>query len=131
GEWPLIIAGDGKGLDALRQQAAPLSDRVLFVGLVQGADKRWLLQHCHFMAAPSLEESFGNVALEAMACGKPVIASDASGFAEIIKPHQNGRLTGAGDVPSLLEALRDYTTRPLTPESQAATQTAQSFAWPT
>jgi glycosyltransferase involved in cell wall biosynthesis len=83
------------------------------------------------MAAPSLEESFGNVALEAMACGKPVIASNASGFAEIIKDNQNGRLTEAGSVPSLLEALRDYTTRPLPSESHNATQTAESFSWPT
>jgi len=66
-----------------------------------------------------------------MACGKPVIASDASGFAEIIKPNQNGRLTQAGNVPSLLEALRDYTTRPLPTESAAASQTAEQFSWPT
>src|SRR5206468_13016467 len=119
GEWPLIIAGDGKGLDALRQQAAPLSDRVLFVGLVQGADKRWLLQRCRFMAAPSLEESFGNVALEAMACGKPVIASRASGFTEIVKDHQNGRLVEANNVQALTTALRDYVTSDLTRQSES------------
>lgn len=129
-DWRLVIAGEGRELDALKQQAHPLADRVSFTGLVEGADKRWLLQHCQFMAAPSLEESFGNVALEAMACAKPVIASDASGFAEIIKPNQNGRLTQAGNIHSLTQALRDYTTRPLDAESYAAEQTAQAFSWP-
>src|SRR5206468_8885541 len=56
--------------------------------LVEGADKRWVLRHCQFMAAPSLEESFGNAALEAMACGKPVVVSGASGLAEFLG---NGR----------------------------------------
>jgi glycosyltransferase involved in cell wall biosynthesis len=130
-DWKLVIAGEGRELDTLKQQAHPLRDRVLFTGLVEGPDKRYLLQHCQFMAAPSLEESFGNVALEAMACAKPVIASNASGFAEIIKDNQNGRLVEVGSTPALLEALRDYTTRPLTAESYAAHQTAQSFSWPT
>jgi glycosyltransferase involved in cell wall biosynthesis len=103
---------------------------VLFTGLVEGPNKRWLLQNCRFMAAPSLEESFGNVALEAMACAKPVLASRASGFAEIIRDGENGRLVEVGSVPALLDALRDYTSRPLDAESHAATQTAQSFSWP-
>jgi glycosyltransferase involved in cell wall biosynthesis len=130
-EWKLVIAGDGKELDALRARAAPLRDRVHFTGLVQGADKRWLLQNCQFMAAPSLEESFGNVALEAMACARPVIASRASGFAEIVRDHDNGRLVEVGNTDALASALADYTTRPLDQERAAARQTAESFSWPT
>jgi glycosyltransferase involved in cell wall biosynthesis len=127
----LVIAGDGKDLDNLKQQALPYHDRILFPGLVENQDKRYLLQHCRFMAAPSLEESFGNVALEAMACGKPVIASNASGFAEIVQDHQNGRLVEANNVDVLTTALRDYITRDLTEQSQAAKRTAQAFSWPT
>jgi glycosyltransferase involved in cell wall biosynthesis len=130
-DWTLVIAGDGRELDALRRQAQPLGDRVRFTGLVEGPDKRWLLQNCRFMAAPSLEESFGNVALEAMACGKPVVASNASGFAEIVKHDENGRLVAVNSTPALLEALRDYTARPLPTESRNASDTAQSFSWPT
>jgi glycosyltransferase involved in cell wall biosynthesis len=130
-DWKLVIAGEGRELDALKSQAQPLGHRVLFTGLVEGPDKRWLLQHCQFMAAPSLEESFGNVALEAMACAKPVLASRASGFAEIIRDGENGRLVEVGSTPALLQALRDYTSRPLDAESYAAEQTAQSFSWPT
>jgi glycosyltransferase involved in cell wall biosynthesis len=127
----LVIAGEGRDLENLKSQASTHATRILFPGLVQNADKRYLLQHCRFMAAPSLEESFGNVALEAMACAKPVIASNASGFAEIIQDHQNGRLVEAGNVQALTTALADYINRDLTNESQHAQQTAQAFSWPT
>jgi glycosyltransferase involved in cell wall biosynthesis len=66
-----------------------------------------------------------------MACGKPVIASNASGFAEIVHDHQNGRLVPTNNVHALTTALNDYLTQDLTPQSHQATQTAQSFAWPT
>lgn len=128
-DWRLVIAGDGRELDDLKKQAMPLGDRVLFTGLVEGADKRWLLQNCRFMAAPSLEESFGNVALEAMACGKPVIASRASGFAEIIRDGENGRLVNVGDIASLQDALGSMQTSDLTAQSNAARRTAEDFSW--
>jgi glycosyltransferase involved in cell wall biosynthesis len=129
-EWRLVIAGEGRELDALRKRAAPLGQRIVFAGLVDGADKRWLLQHCAFMAAPSLEESFGNVALEAMACGKPVIASQASGFAEIVRDGENGRLVPVGDVEALRAAVSEYQHADLSAAGAAALSTAQSFAWP-
>lgn len=128
-DWKLVIAGDGRELDALREQARPLGNRVLFTGLVDGADKRWLLQHCRFMVAPSLEESFGNVALEAMACGKPVIASRASGFAEIVRDGENGLLVNVGDVQALREALEAMQRKDLTLESSHAIQTARDYSW--
>jgi len=127
--WKLVIAGEGRDLPALQAQGAALGDRVIFTGLVEGADKRWLLQNARFMAAPSLEESFGNVALEAMACGRPVIASRASGFAEIVTDGKNGRLVEVGDVKSLGAALKDYISRDLAVECAAAVETAKTFSW--
>ncbi len=130
-DWRLVIAGDGRELEALRRQAASQGERVVFTGLVEGADKRWLLQHCRFMAAPSLEESFGNVALEAMSCGKPVIASRASGFAEIVRHGENGLLVEVGDAGSLREAVETYRRSSLERESAAALATAEAFSWET
>jgi UDP-glucose:tetrahydrobiopterin glucosyltransferase len=103
---------------------------VQFTGRVSGADKRWLLQHCQFMAAPSLEESFGNVALEAMACGKPVIASRASGFAEIVTDGENGLLVEIGNVSALAGALSGMMEMDRTALCAAAARTATQFAWP-
>ena len=129
GDWKLIIAGNGRELESLQQQAAALGDRVLFTGLVEGEDKRWLLQNCRFMAAPSLEESFGNVALEAMACGKPVIASKASGFAEIVTDHENGLLVEVDDVAALKTAMAEFQKIELMAYSTAASQAAERFSW--
>jgi len=128
--WRLVIAGDGRDLPALRAHASPLGDRVVFTGMVQGADKRWVLQHCQFMAAPSLEESFGNVALEAMACGKPVVASRASGLLEIVRDGQNGLVVPVGEVDPLAAALQRYTTADLSAASAAAQRTVHQFSWP-
>jgi len=128
-DWKLVIAGEGRELETLKSQAAVLGGRVIFTGLVEGADKRWLLQNCRFMAAPSLEESFGNVALESMACGKPVVASRASGFAEIVRDWENGRLVEVGDVAGLEAALVDFVARDLAIEGEAARRTAEAFSW--
>jgi teichuronic acid biosynthesis glycosyltransferase TuaC len=127
--WRLVIAGEGRELETLREQAKALGDRVVFTGLVQGADKRWLLQNCRYMAAPSLEESFGNVALEAMACGRPVIASRASGFAEIVRDGENGRLVEVGSVEGLARVIGEFASCDLGELAAAARRTAEAFSW--
>jgi glycosyltransferase involved in cell wall biosynthesis len=71
------------------------------------------------------------VALEAMACARPVIASRASGFAEIVRDGVNGKLVDVGSVSALTAALREYTSRDLAAEGRAAQETAQAFSWQT
>jgi glycosyltransferase involved in cell wall biosynthesis len=55
---------------------------------------------------PSLYEPFGLVALEALACGIPVIASAVGGLKEIVLDGQCGLLVPPGDAPALTRALR-------------------------
>jgi glycosyltransferase involved in cell wall biosynthesis len=54
---------------------------------------------------PSLEDGFGFVIAEAMACGLPVIVSDQCGAAELVRPGGNGWVFCAGDVAALASAL--------------------------
>ena len=54
---------------------------------------------------PSLHEMFGLVALEAMACGTPVVASDAGGLRELVRHSETGLLCKPGDAVALAEAL--------------------------
>ena len=54
---------------------------------------------------PSLHEMFGLVALEAMACGTPVVASDAGGLRELVRHSETGLLCKPGDAGALAEAL--------------------------
>jgi glycosyltransferase involved in cell wall biosynthesis len=58
------------------------------------------------VVVPSLSESFGNVVLEALACGTPVIASNVGGIPEIIRNWENGILVSPGDYAKLAEAIQ-------------------------
>jgi glycosyltransferase involved in cell wall biosynthesis len=53
---------------------------------------------------PSENESFGLVALEAMACEVPVIATRIGGLPEVVEHEEDGFLVGLGDVPAMAEA---------------------------
>ena len=60
---------------------------------------------------PSVTESFGNVTLEAMACGVPVVAADAAGSTNLIEDGFNGRLIRPGATHSFAEALESLLPR--------------------
>ncbi len=128
-DWKLVIAGDGAAMTELQQHAASLKEAVVFTGPVNGVDKSWLLQNCRFMAAPSREEAFGIVALEAMACGKPVVASEASGFSEIVQNGINGELVDLKCPEALRESIAKFMAVDLNRFHGASHQTAQKFNW--
>jgi 1,4-alpha-glucan branching enzyme len=66
--------------------------------------RQWLIQ-CDFAVFPSRYEPFGIVALEAMACGIPVIVSDAGGWREAVEDEISGLIIKANDVESLRQAI--------------------------
>ncbi len=129
----LVIAGDGPERHRLETRAAQVNGhypgRIHVVGSVQGADKRWLLQNCAFMAAPSVEESFGIVALEAMACGKPVLGTAGTGLAEVIEEGVNGYLVPVSN-KHLLSAMIVAMLTSAEQMRPAARRRAEEFAWP-
>ena len=55
-------------------------------------------------------ESFGVAAVEAMACGIPVIVSDADGFKEVVEDGVTGKIVEKGNVLSISEAMHDLIT---------------------
>lgn len=72
---PLVIAGNGTPADEERLSALvrTVGDGVQWLGPVAGETKQDLLSRCAFLVMPSRTEAFGIAALEAMACGKPVV----------------------------------------------------------
>ncbi len=102
----LVIAG-GKGwmYDQVIAEVArlDLGERVRFIGFVDDADLPDLYRAARVFAFPSLYEGFGLPPLEAMACGVPVVASNASSLPEVMG--DAGLLVDPLDVDGLAEAL--------------------------
>ena len=57
---------------------------------------------------PSITETFGNVTLESMACGLPVVAADATGSSSLVAHGESGMLVQPGDVKGFADALAPY-----------------------
>ena len=100
----LLLVGDGPELARAEQLARELgiADRIRFVGTVALVED--ILVHCDLFLLPSESESFGLAALEALACGVPVIASDVGGVPEVIDHGETGRLCPVGDVDAMAES---------------------------
>ncbi len=108
-----VFCGAGPEAEALREQAHALGDRVYFAGFLPEVAPA--LAAADVVALPSLHEGLGVAALEAMAAGRPVIASAAGGLAEVVIAEETGLLVPAGDARALAAALarlaRDTTLR--------------------
>jgi D-inositol-3-phosphate glycosyltransferase len=81
---------------------------------------------------PSHYESFGMVALEAMAMGRPVIASEVGGLAFLIQDGVNGYHVPSRDPEALAERIYELMTNDACRQDMglAARESAQRFAWP-
>jgi N-acetyl-alpha-D-glucosaminyl L-malate synthase BshA len=97
----LLMIGDGPDHCYAQQLSRELNlnDRVLFLGRQENV--AGLLGISDLFLLPSEKESFGLVALEAMSCEVPVIASKAGGLPEVIKHGESGFLAEVGDVVSM------------------------------
>jgi len=101
-DYRLLIAGEGEEhyLRTLNADARGMA--VEFLGRV---DPRTLFETADILLAPSWEEPFGIVLLEAMASGIPVIATNAGGPREIIRPELDGVLVPAKNPQALAAAV--------------------------
>ena len=93
----VVIGGDSSGdneLDRLRSisESLGISGRVIFLGSVRQNELPAYYSASDVCVMPSYYESFGLVALEAMACGTPVIASRVGGLATLVKNGLTGQL---------------------------------------
>ncbi|MEX0729902.1 MAG: glycosyltransferase [Aquisalimonadaceae bacterium] len=101
----LMLVGAGQDEAALRRRVRQegLDGRVLFCGYQ--STPRDYFEACDLVLLPSLSEGLPNVVLEAMALGRPVLATDVGGVREIIRPGETGWIVEPGSSEALANAL--------------------------
>lgn len=120
----LLLVGEDKDEGRYRQRLEVLvaqlgmGEAVRFLGLRD--DVPQVLRACTALVQPSEHESFGLVAVEAMAAGLPVVAGDVGGFREVVADGETGRLVPPGDPAALAESLIDLLTHPETAQAWGA-----------
>jgi glycosyltransferase involved in cell wall biosynthesis len=104
----LRIVGDGPQKQSLIKQAYELNiaDRVIFEGFVAHNKISHFYQQAHIFISGSRAESWGQMYIEAMACGLPVITTENVGSREIVRDGETGILVPQEDVDSLAAAIR-------------------------
>jgi len=100
----LVLVGDGPERPRVLMRAEELGvrDRVMFLGKHTSVHE--VLSCADLFLLPSASESFGLVALEAMACGAPVVASNVGGLPEVIEHGTSGYMFDVGDIDAMAEA---------------------------
>jgi glycosyltransferase involved in cell wall biosynthesis len=101
------IVGEGSQRRSLENRISEygLEDTVKLVGYVKHSEVNKWMNSCDIFVLPSLKESFGIVQLEAMACGKPIIATRTNGSTEVIKSEDYGMLCKKGDSTEIRSSI--------------------------
>lgn len=99
-QW--LIIGDGPLREQLENEALP---NMAFTGYLNGEELAEVYSASDLFVFPSPTETFGNVVLESLACGTPVIGADSGGVKNIIRDGVTGRLCQPGNVPEFSKAV--------------------------
>jgi glycosyltransferase involved in cell wall biosynthesis len=113
--FELIIGGDGPARHELEEMVKSLgvADRCRFLGMLTPLEVRNWIQQSDVFVLPSLGETFGIVLGEAMACGKPVIATRCGG-PEFVVTEETGLLVDVANASALADAMHQFVTERVT-----------------
>jgi glycosyltransferase involved in cell wall biosynthesis len=107
-EADLIVVGDGPLRDEL--QLKYNDPQIVFTGYLYGDALAQAYASADLFVFPSLTDTFGNVVLEAHACGLPAIVSNEGGPQEIVESHGSGLVVGARTPDEMFEAMQRVVT---------------------
>lgn len=104
----LLIVGDGEERKSLENLTRKLNiqDSVEFVGSIENRDVPLYMNKMDIVCLPSLSESFGVSAVEAEACGRPVVCSDVGGLKEVVLDNETGYIFKSKDIVDLKNKLK-------------------------
>lgn len=129
----LWLVGDGPEMSAVKEvfRQHSIEDDVRYWGLQR--DVAPILAQADLLLLTSLNESFSLVALEAMACGVPVVSTDVGGLPEVVLHGQTGWLFSQGDHEKAIKLAMEILSDPKLHQRmrKAAIEHAQKFSWDT
>jgi phosphatidylinositol alpha 1,6-mannosyltransferase len=125
----VLVIGDGPARPWFEEQLP----EAIFVGQQTGNDLARALASADVFLNPSVTEAFGNVTLEAMACGVPVIAADATGATNLVRSGVTGTLVDGSEPDEFADALAAYARDPelRRRHGEAGLATAKTRDWDT
>jgi glycosyltransferase involved in cell wall biosynthesis len=128
GEARLALVGAGSDGAMLRRLAAELgvAARMHFLGPVSHDALPELLAAADAMVLPSTSEGLANAWVEALACGTPIVISDAGGAREVVNRPEAGRIA-ARDPEAIAAAVAEVLASSYSPDEVA--QTVAGFSW--
>lgn len=104
-----LIIGEGPARPWFEERLGP---EAIFVGHQEKEGLARALASTDVLLNPSITETFGNVTLEAMACGLPVVAAVATGATSLVRDGETGVLVEPGDTDGFADALEAYVRNP-------------------
>jgi glycosyltransferase involved in cell wall biosynthesis len=114
------------------EPTASLGSRLVVLGCLAPDEIPAHMKNCELFVLPSYVEGLPNVVLEAMACGKPVVASEVMGIPEEVSDGVTGLLIQPGDVSGLTEAIQFLTNNPARAREmgmRGRERVAKEFTW--
>jgi len=125
----VMVIGEGPAREWFEEQLP----EAIFTGQLTGDELARALASSDVLLNPSITEAFGNVTLEAMACGLPVIAAQATGATNLVRNGITGMLVDGTDPDEFAEVLGAYARDPELRRlhGQAGLEVAQRMDWDT
>ncbi|MEL6643262.1 MAG: glycosyltransferase family 4 protein [Pseudomonadota bacterium] len=108
----LTIVGDGDDREVLEDMARPLGDAVYFTGYLSQAEVAETLATADALVLPSFAEGVPVVLMEAMASGRPVIATRVAGVSELVEDGVSGFLAPPGDATGFADRIVQLASNP-------------------
>ena len=124
----LFIVGHGPYSEAFAKSLP----EAIFTGYLTGDELATAYASADIFVFPSTTDTFGNVILEAQACGVPVVVSDSGGPKELVEDKTNGLITKSHDVEDFACAIRALVTNPALRErmGKSARSSVIDRSWP-